>query len=120
MTSPSWSWKKGTRSGLKVRVARRPSSSVRFKEGDIQFLNNRMIVHGRTDYQDAPELENRRHLLRLWIQVPPPVWPAMPARQIFHTEEGRRLWSQYRQPFGEMPSIHYQKLLEGVHNEMVD
>ncbi len=91
-----------------------------FKEGDIQFLNNRMIVHGRTDYQDAPELESRRHLLRLWIQVPPPVWPAMPARQIFHTEEDRRLWSQYRQPFGEMPSIHYQKLLEGAHNEMVD
>src|SRR5690606_10082732 len=40
-----------------------------FKEGDIQFLNNRMMVHGRTDYQDAKNLEDRRHLLRLWLQV---------------------------------------------------
>ncbi|WP_144632344.1 TauD/TfdA family dioxygenase [Bordetella genomosp. 13] len=89
-----------------------------FKEGDIQFLNNRMMVHGRTDYQDAKDLADRRHLLRLWFEVP--TWPAMPQKQIFHTAEDRRLWSQYRQPLGELPSIHYQKLLEGVHGEMVD
>ena len=89
-----------------------------FKDGDIQFLNNRMMVHGRTDYQDAPELENRRHLLRLWIEVP--TWPAMPESQIFHTAEDRRLWSQYRQPLIELPSIHYKKLLEGTLAQMVD
>ncbi len=89
-----------------------------FKEGDIQFLNNRMMVHGRTDYQDAKELADRRHLLRLWFEVP--TWPAMPQKQIFHTAEDRRLWSQYRQPYGEMPSIHYRKLLEGAHSEMVE
>jgi len=89
-----------------------------FKEGDIQFLNNRMMVHGRTDYQDAKNLEDRRHLLRLWLEVK--TWPDMPARQVFHTAEDRRLWSQYRQPLGELPSIHYRKLLEGEHNAMVD
>lgn len=81
-----------------------------FKEGDIQFLNNRMMVHGRTDYQDHKELADRRHLLRLWLHVP--TWPAMPAAQIFHTDEDRRLWSQYRQPFAELPTVHYEKLLD--------
>ncbi len=89
-----------------------------FKEGDIQFLNNRMMVHGRTDYQDAKELQDRRHLLRLWLQVKQ--WPAMPQKQIFHTEEDRRLWSQYRQPLSELPSIHYKKLLAGENTEMVE
>ncbi|WP_233582964.1 TauD/TfdA family dioxygenase [Candidimonas sp. SYP-B2681] len=89
-----------------------------FREGDIQFLNNRMMVHGRTDYQDAPKLEDRRHLLRLWIEVPS--WPAMPPAQIFHTKEDRALWSQYRQPLNELPSIHYKKLLEGSLAQMVD
>lgn len=89
-----------------------------FKEGDIQFLNNRMMVHGRTDYQDAKNLEDRRHLLRLWLQVKE--WPSMPESQIFHTEEDRRLWSQYRQPLGELPSIHYEKLLAGENSQMVE
>ena len=89
-----------------------------FKEGDIQFLNNRMMVHGRTDYEDAPELENRRHLLRLWFEVP--TWPAMPQAQVFHTAQDRAMWSQYRQPLIELPSVHYKKLLEGSLARMVD
>lgn len=89
-----------------------------FKEGDIQFLNNRMMVHGRTDYQDAKELADRRHLLRLWFEVPS--WPAMPEKQIFHTAEDRRLWSQYRKPLIELPSVHYQQLLDGQLGQMVD
>lgn len=89
-----------------------------FKEGDIQFLNNRMMVHGRTDYEDAKPLEQRRHLLRLWFEVPS--WPAMPQKQVFHTAEDRRLWSQYRKPLIELPSIHYKMLLEGKLGEMVE
>ena len=89
-----------------------------FKEGDIQFLNNRMMVHGRTDYQDAKELEDRRHLLRLWLEVPS--WPAMPEKQIFHTAQDRQLWSQSRQPLIELPSIHYRKLLQGELGQMVE
>src|SRR5262249_59389613 len=45
-------------------------------EGDIQFLNNRTILHGRTDYQDSPEIPTPRHMLRLWLQMPS--WPARP------------------------------------------
>ena len=36
--------------------------------GDIQLLNNHVIMHGRTDYEDYPEMERRRHLLRLWLR----------------------------------------------------
>jgi hypothetical protein len=36
-----------------------------FQRGDIQLLNNHLIVHSRTDYDDWPEQERRRHLLRM-------------------------------------------------------
>ena len=41
-----------------------------FKQGDIQFLHNHVIVHGRTLYEDWPEPERKRHLLRLWLATP--------------------------------------------------
>jgi hypothetical protein len=41
-----------------------------FRPGDIQFLHNHVIVHGRTKYEDWPEAERKRHLLRLWLETP--------------------------------------------------
>lgn len=41
--------------------------SMDFQPGDIQLLHNHQILHSRTDYEDWPELEKRRHLLRLWL-----------------------------------------------------
>ena len=35
--------------------------------GDILLLNNRRILHGRDEYDDWPEPNRRRLLLRLWI-----------------------------------------------------
>jgi hypothetical protein len=40
------------------------------REGDIQFLNNRRILHARTDYVDHPDRAKWRHLLRLWLMMP--------------------------------------------------
>jgi hypothetical protein len=40
--------------------------------GDIQLISNHTILHARTAFEDHPELENRRHLLRLWISLPEP------------------------------------------------
>ena len=37
--------------------------------GQIQVLNNRSIVHGRTPYEDFAEPEKRRHLVRLWLRA---------------------------------------------------
>jgi hypothetical protein len=47
-----------------------------FQPGDIQFVNNRHIMHGRADYEDHPEMERRRLLLRLWVTIP--AWPKYP------------------------------------------
>ena len=38
--------------------------------GDIQLLNNHVIYHGRTAYEDAPEAGRDRLLLRLWLAPP--------------------------------------------------
>lgn len=37
--------------------------------GDIQLLNNSVILHARTGFTDYEEPEKRRHLLRLWLNV---------------------------------------------------
>jgi Taurine catabolism dioxygenase TauD, TfdA family len=52
---------------------------IEFKPGDIQLIHNHVILHDRTDYQDWPEPERKRHLLRLWLCPPngrplPPVF----------------------------------------------
>jgi hypothetical protein len=41
-----------------------------FKPGDIQLLNNHVCFHARTAFEDYPERERRRHLLRMWLSVP--------------------------------------------------
>ena len=40
--------------------------------GDVQLISNHTILHARTGYEDWPEPERRRHLLRLWISIPEP------------------------------------------------
>ena len=52
---------------------------MNFMPGDIQFLHNHTILHARSAYQDWPERERKRHLLRLWLSPPgarplPPVF----------------------------------------------
>ncbi|MSQ54350.1 MAG: TauD/TfdA family dioxygenase [Betaproteobacteria bacterium] len=41
--------------------------SMEFRPGDIQFVHNHQMLHSRTDFEDWPEPEKRRHLLRLWL-----------------------------------------------------
>ncbi len=40
---------------------------MEFQPGDIQFVHNHTLLHDRTAFQDWPEPERRRHLLRLWL-----------------------------------------------------
>ena len=53
-------------------VARRPDIMVQFHAapGEMAFMNNHMTLHARTAFEDHPEPERRRHLLRLWLEVP--------------------------------------------------
>jgi hypothetical protein len=39
------------------------------ERGQIQILNNRIVVHGRTPYVDFDEPERHRHLIRLWLRA---------------------------------------------------
>ena len=62
-------------------LANDPSNylDIEFKPGDIQLIHNHVILHDRTDYEDWPEPERKRHLLRLWLCPPngrplPPVF----------------------------------------------
>ena len=41
--------------------------TIEFRPGDMQFVHNHQILHSRTDFEDWPELEKRRHLLRLGL-----------------------------------------------------
>jgi hypothetical protein len=43
---------------------------MNFMPGDIQFLHNHTILHARSAYEDWPEIERKRHLLRLWLCPP--------------------------------------------------
>lgn len=37
--------------------------------GDMQFISNYTTLHSRTDYEDWPERDRRRYLLRLWLDT---------------------------------------------------
>jgi hypothetical protein len=37
--------------------------------GDMQFLNNHVVLHGRTAYEDHAEWDRRRDLVRLWLET---------------------------------------------------
>jgi len=39
------------------------------QSGDIQFANNHLILHSRTSFEDSPNLDERRKLLRLWLKM---------------------------------------------------
>jgi hypothetical protein len=41
--------------------------SMAFEPGDMQFLHNHQILHARNEFENWPEPERHRHLLRLWL-----------------------------------------------------
>ena len=51
------------------RVAKRCGVAHEFmlEPGDLLLANNRKVMHARQDYEDYPEHDRRRHLLRLWM-----------------------------------------------------
>jgi hypothetical protein len=54
--------------------------------GDMQFVHNHTMLHDRTGFEDWPEAERRRHLLRLWLALP----------------EARNLPDCFRQRYGDI------------------
>lgn len=58
---------------------------LEFKPGDVQLVHNHTLLHDRTAFDDWPEPERRRHLLRLWLAVP----GARPLPAVFAQRYGR-------------------------------
>jgi len=50
---------------------------MEFQPGDIQLVHNHTILHDRTAFEDWPEADRKRHLLRLWL-APPGARPLPP------------------------------------------
>lgn len=44
--------------------------AMMFQPGDLQLVNNHVCFHARTAFEDWPDSERRRHLLRMWLAVP--------------------------------------------------
>jgi hypothetical protein len=53
-------------------ISKRPELMLEFtlRPGEMYFLNNYTILHARTAFEDFEEENRRRHLLRLWLEVP--------------------------------------------------
>jgi alpha-ketoglutarate-dependent taurine dioxygenase len=52
-------------------VIAKPEMRVEFdlQPGQMFFINNRWILHNRTAFEDYPELDRRRHYVRLWLKA---------------------------------------------------
>jgi len=53
-------------------ISKRPELMLEFtlQPGEMYFINNYTILHARTAFDDFEEEDRRRHLLRLWLEVP--------------------------------------------------
>jgi hypothetical protein len=58
--------------------------SMDFRPGDIQLLHNHQVLHSRGDFENWPEPERHRHLLRLWVSPP----QARPLPEVFAPRYG--------------------------------
>ena len=52
------------------RITNRPDMylDMKFKPGDVQFLNNYTVLHSRTSFVDHDEPERKRLLQRIWLR----------------------------------------------------
>ncbi|MCW5644180.1 MAG: TauD/TfdA family dioxygenase [Rhodoferax sp.] len=44
--------------------------SMDLEPGDLQLLNNYVVIHSRTDFEDHDTHDAKRHLVRLWLAIP--------------------------------------------------
>jgi hypothetical protein len=68
-------------------------TNMYLEPGDMQFLNNRTVLHGRAAFEDHPDKAHRRHLLRLWLDVSD--WPKMSQAQDYQSADVRRRWEAH-------------------------
>ncbi len=67
---PQWTTAQREAVALYRELVAECAADIEFKPGDIQFLNNFVTLHTRREYEDWPEADRKRHLLRLWLMDP--------------------------------------------------
>jgi hypothetical protein len=50
-------------------LAEELSLKMMIEAGDMQFIHNHVIFHSRTAFEDHPEPERKRHMVRLWLSI---------------------------------------------------
>jgi hypothetical protein len=88
-----------------------------FEPGDVQFINNHVMLHSRTDYVDHEAPERKRHLLRLWLSLPGA--PALPTswRLAYKDVEARAVRGGFR-GVGITPQIESFEARLAAHHAM--
>ncbi len=75
-----------------------------FERGDMQFISNYTTLHSRTAYEDWPDKERRRYLLRLWLDTGH--FKRLPAAYLDRYED-MRLWQQHpKPPIFDLSAVH--------------
>lgn len=44
--------------------------NMTLERGDIQLVNNHVVVHARSSFEDDDDLDKRRYMVRLWLSSP--------------------------------------------------
>jgi len=68
--------------------ARANAFKFRLEQGDALFMNNRTTLHARTKFKNGADEARKRHLMRLWLDVPG-MRPNVAEIQLYENEGGR-------------------------------
>ena len=68
--------------------ARANAFQFRLEQGDALFMNNRTTLHARTEFKNGSDDARKRHLMRLWLDVPG-MRPDVPEIQLYENDDGR-------------------------------
>ena len=76
-----------------VALAEDPDFHVhmRLRPGDIQFINNYHVMHGRTAYRDSRAAGRIRHLKRLWLET-----SVLEDRPPYFANSAQSHWNEHR------------------------
>ena len=90
-------------------IAREPENHVviSLQRGDMMIVNNYVLLHARTGFEDHDDPEHRRHLLRLWLdaenfrEVPEEFWQFVTANGV-PAQPGRHCTYDFKKLFAEV------------------
>lgn len=87
LADPAFAYSPLERRALDVfdRLALDPELALEFQlePGEAYFLNNYVLLHARSAFEDHERPEQRRHLLRLWLKLPGARPVAEPVRRYY-------------------------------------